>query len=129
GIRDRNVTGVQTCALPISEPQSGARHDSRALEESGWAAILDHEHVSWIADSAYSKYSALTPIRKTTGRGRLDWEIIFNKVVASSRSPIGHAIGHLKQWKILATGYRGRLHELPETIAIFAKLELFRLGW
>src|SRR5699024_11408618 len=26
GIRDRNVTGVQTCALPISRGQGGQRH-------------------------------------------------------------------------------------------------------
>src|SRR5437868_11803419 len=42
GIRDRNVTGVQTCALPISEACRGApehcalatRHDSEVCERA-----------------------------------------------------------------------------------------------
>src|SRR5699024_11824504 len=32
GIRDRNVTGVQTCALPISRPAAAA-------SESGWQSL------------------------------------------------------------------------------------------
>ena len=47
----------------------------------------------------------------------------------SIRSHVEHAIGHLKQWKTIATGYRGRLTELPESIATITRLELFRLGW
>jgi hypothetical protein len=36
---------------------------------------------------------------------------------------------HVKNWKILATGYRGRLAELPDIIRIIAALEFYRLGW
>src|SRR5450830_783493 len=36
GIRDRNVTGVQTCALPISYFQARKWHDQIVLEEDGW---------------------------------------------------------------------------------------------
>ena len=35
---------------------------------------------------------------------------------------------HLKNWKILATGYRGRLAELPNIIRIIT-LEYYRLDW
>ncbi|WP_255574701.1 transposase family protein [Austwickia sp. TVS 96-490-7B] len=49
--------------------------------------------------------------------------------MSSIRSHVEHAIGHLKQWKILATGYRGRLTELPDIIAVITRLELYRLGW
>src|SRR5438874_9664505 len=34
GIRDLYVTGVQTCALPISKPTGGCAISSRILEES-----------------------------------------------------------------------------------------------
>src|SRR5699024_11892204 len=37
GIRDRNVTGVQTCALPISG-RSGARRDG--IPTVGWATTI-----------------------------------------------------------------------------------------
>jgi hypothetical protein len=36
---------------------------------------------------------------------------------------------HLKNWKILATGCRGRLSELPNIIRIITALEFYRLGW
>src|SRR6266704_5060487 len=35
GIRDRNVTGVQTCALPISAQQEGIRTQAVAAELAG----------------------------------------------------------------------------------------------
>ena len=115
--------------IAVSDPLPGSRHDSRALAESGWAQILEDGKASWIADSAYCKYSALTPIKKSKNRERLDWEIECNRNIASYRAPIEHAISHLKNWKILSTGYRGRLRELPEIIAIITKLERYRLGW
>lgn len=115
--------------IATSDPVPGSRHDAKALELTGWDDILDHDHVSWIADSAYTATTALTPIKKTPGRDRLDWEKEFNRDVASLRAPIEHAIGHLKNWKMLAKGYRGRLADLPGIIRVITKLELYRLGW
>ncbi|MBW3086921.1 hypothetical protein KEM60_03150 [Austwickia sp. TVS 96-490-7B] len=46
----------------------------------------------------------------------------------SIRSRVERAIGHLKQWKILATGYRGRLAELPDIFATTTRIELCRIG-
>ncbi len=48
--------------------------------------------------------------------------------VASLCAPVEHAIAHLKNWRILATGYRNRPQELPLAIETVAKLELYRLG-
>src|SRR5699024_11938279 len=39
GIRDRNVTGVQTCALPISYMEKVASHWSRAQLKSAREAV------------------------------------------------------------------------------------------
>src|SRR5699024_11462561 len=36
GIRDRNVTGVQTCALPISYARVGYHRGLDALRAAGW---------------------------------------------------------------------------------------------
>ena len=115
--------------IAVSDPVAGARHDSAALELVGWADILEHAEGQWIADSAYIATTAITPIKKRVGIERLDWEKQFNQQIASLRAPVEHAIAHLKNWKILATGYRGRLNELPLVISIVTRLELFRLGW
>ena len=49
--------------------------------------------------------------------------------MASLRVAVERAIAHWKNWKILATGYRGRLPELPNLIRIITTLEYYRLGW
>lgn len=45
------------------------------------------------------------------------------------RAVIEGAIASFKKWKILSTGYRQRLIELPNIIASIIKLELRRTGW
>lgn len=115
--------------LAVSDPVPGSRHDAKALELCGWKTILDQVDVEWVAGTAYIATTALMPVKKTPGRERLDWEREYNRTVASLRAPVEHAIAHLKDWKILATGYRGRLAELPQLIALVTRLELFRLGW
>jgi hypothetical protein len=42
---------------------------------------------------------------------------------------VERAIAHLKNWKILATGYRGRLAELSDIIRTITALEFYRCGW
>ncbi|WP_219107835.1 transposase family protein [Austwickia sp. TVS 96-490-7B] len=115
--------------LAISPPVPGARHDSAALDLTGWSQILAENHTPWIADTAYIVHGARTPLTKKKGQERTDNEKHYNKEISSIRAHVEHAIGHLKQWKILATGYRGRLTELPDIIAVITRLELYRLGW
>lgn len=115
--------------IAVLDPVPGSRHDSIALDLCGWRDILDNSTQRWIADTAYIATTALTSIKKTPGRDRLDWEREFNKLVSSLRAPVEHAIAHLKNWTILSKGYRGRLQELPDVIAIVTRLELLRLGW
>ena len=64
-----------------------------------------------------------------TPRPRKQWQKTFNVTIASLRVGIEHCIAQLKNWKILKTGYRGPLHELPNIIQTITKLELYRLSW
>ena len=113
--------------VAVSDPVPGSRHDSAALRLCGWGEILTG--ADWIADTAYTAHGALTPIKKTPGRDRLRWEKDFNRAVSSTRAAIEHTIATLKKWKILSTGYRHRLSELPSIITLVTKLELYRIGW
>lgn len=113
--------------VAVSDPVPGSRHDSAALSLCGWDEILTG--ADWIADTAYTAHGALTPIKKTPGRDRLEWEKEFNRAVSSTRAAIEHTIATLKKWKILSTGYRHRLAELPNIITLVTKLELYRIGW
>ena len=113
--------------LSVSDPVPGARHDAAAIVLTGWDRAL--VEVDWIADSAYSATTATTPIRKPPGRDLTESQKTFNLDVSSFRCAVERCIAHLKNWKILATGYRARLNELPAIIRITTKLELYRLGW
>jgi hypothetical protein len=112
--------------LAVSGPVPGSRHDSAALTLTGWADEL--ANMDWLADTPYIATNAITPRKKRKGETRTEADKIWNKSVSSIRSAIEHAIRHLKEWKILATGYRGRLRDLPQIIHTITRLELYRTG-
>jgi hypothetical protein len=112
--------------LAVSDPVPGSRHDSTALRLTGWEEQL--ADLEWIADTAYIATNAITARKKSKGEPRTEADKIWNKSVSSIRSAIEHTIRHLKEWKILATGYRGRLRDLPQIIRTITRLELYRTG-
>lgn len=119
------ATDLSGRLLAVSSPAPGSRHDSKAIGLAGWKDKLHDGR--WIADTAYTGSGAITPIKRNPERDRLGWEYEFNATVSRLRSPVEHAIAHLKNWKILATGYRGPLDRLPLIIRAVSKLELYRL--
>ncbi|RRD03358.1 transposase, partial [Arachnia propionica] len=110
--------------VAVSDPFPGARHDARGIQECGWSDLLAEAKACWIADSACTATTALTPVKKKPNHPRTEWEKQFNKTIAGIRAKVEHCIAHLKNWKILATGHRGRLNELPAIIRIVTQLEL-----
>ena len=109
-----NIQIAATCRgdlVAVSEPFPGARHDARVIQECGWSDLFSETEATWVADSAYTATTAITPVKKS---------------IASLRAGIEHCIAHLKNWKILAKGYHGRLEELPAIIRIVTQLELLR---
>src|SRR5699024_11471437 len=71
GIRDRNVTGVQTCALPISwsgtKPQDPAKYLQGAILPGGQKGIEDDDPAAGIRDFL----SGI--VKKVTGKFDGDW--------------------------------------------------------
>lgn len=133
GKRHRQGLNIQVAAttsgslLGVSTPVPGCRHDRRAITECGWEALLDRR--DWIADPGYQGTTARTPKRKPPGKDLTNHEKEVNKSISSVRSAGERCIAHLKNWKILASGYRGILRELPNIIRIISRLEFYRLGW
>lgn len=66
---------------------------------------------------------------RRAGTVRKNWEKEYNRQVASLRAPVAHVIAQLKNWKILAKGYRPRLNELSLVITVLTRLELMQIGW
>jgi hypothetical protein len=113
--------------VAVSDPVPGSRHDAAAIEMTGWAATL--ADANWVADTAYQATNAITPKRKPRDHPRSESDKEYNRQVSSIRAAVERCISHLKNWRILKTGYRRQLKHLPRLIALVVKLELYRLGW
>lgn len=110
----------------VSDPVTGNRHDSAALEISGVLDGLDT--ADWMGDKGYIGNGMLTPIRKPQFRDLLDWEKEFNKAVNQIRYLIERAIANLKTWRILHVDYRRPLASFAGTISAVIALEFYRIG-
>jgi len=113
--------------VATSQPVCGAHHDAMVVDKTGWEDVLDQG--CWIADAGYIATGAITPVKKPLKGELTNAQKSYNKDIYHLRYVVEQCIAHLKNWKILKTGYRGRLCELPHTIHLVTQLELYRLGW
>jgi DDE superfamily endonuclease len=114
----------------VGEPIAGSIHDVRAFRETGLAAVLT-EHMNdnlVIADLGYRGEPLVTPVRKPPKGELSPAQIEANKYLSGIRSAVERCIAHLKNWKILATGYRRPLRKLALCLAAVAALEFYRLN-
>ncbi len=115
----------------VGDPQPGAMHDAKAWRSSGLAArFVGRLHADGgpggFADTAYRATGLTTPRTKTAGQPRTQSQIEFNRAIASRRASVERVIAHLKNWRLLATGYRGLLDRFPLLLDTIVKLEIHR---
>jgi DDE superfamily endonuclease/Helix-turn-helix of DDE superfamily endonuclease len=127
GLNLQVAADIQAGLLGVSAPLRGSVHDRKAFSECGWEDQLADASV--IGDPGYQGTPAITPRKKPKGGTLSIGDKANNKTISALRSAVERCIAHLKNWKILATGYRGRLAELPNVIRIITSLEFYRLGW
>lgn len=113
------------------DPVPGATHDSKAWHTSGLAArFAGRLHADGgpggYADTGYLGTGLLTSERKPRGEPMTSHAKDFNKMIASRRACVERTIAHLKNWRVLATGYRRLLADFPATLAVITRLEIYR---
>jgi hypothetical protein len=113
------------------DPTPGATHDSKAWRDSGLAdRFAGRLHADGgpggYADLGYLGTGLLTPIRKPKGQPHTRSAKAFNRDVASQRASVERVIAHLKNWRVLATGYRRLLRDFAATLTVVTKLEIYR---
>jgi len=110
--------------IAVSAPAPGSWHDVRAWNGSGFPeAFTDREN---IGDLGYLGTGMLTGRRKPPGRDRPESDKIFNQSISRLRAAVERAIAHLKDWKILATRFRGPLHRLPAIVKTITALVFYK---
>jgi len=115
----------------VGAPQPGAMHDAKAWRVSGLAALCAEQlHAAGgpggFADTAYTGTGLCVPRRRPDGQDLSESAREFNRAIASYRASIERVIAHLKNWKLLATGYRGLLDRFPMFLDTITKLEIYR---
>jgi hypothetical protein len=92
----------------VSRPYPGSWHDKHCYDEGGLAKVVAASG-GGVGDSGYQGADAVTPIKRKPGRELTGGERLFNASVASLRVGVEHAIAHIKNWRIMASRYRGHL--------------------
>jgi len=135
----RHVSGLNVQAVSdtvgrlvdVGDPQPGSRHDAPAFVDSGiaagWAAHLGDDGPGMLADKGYQGTGPATPYRKPPGRELTEARKTCNTALNRIRAAVERAISHLTNWKILDTGYRGRLSEFPDVLRTVTALEIYRV--
>ena len=135
----RSTCAGRTCrSSPIStagvadvgDPGNGARHDAAAFFISGiadrWATHLAPGGPGMIGDGGYQGTGAITPDKKPPGGELTTTQKSYNYSVNRLRAAVERAISHLKNWKILKTGYHRIMTAFPGVLRTVTGLEVFR---
>src|SRR5262245_45678390 len=133
GFNVQAVTSLDGRIVDTGDPQPGARHDSKAFVESGiadrWAGHYAPGGPGMTGDKGYLGCGIITPDRKPPGGELPDGQKAYNTSVNRIRAAAERGIAHIKNWKILKTGYRGRLTEFPDLLRTVTRLEIYRVWW
>ncbi|WP_327591591.1 transposase family protein [Streptomyces chartreusis] len=113
--------------LAVSAPVSGSGHDMHAWRQSFFPdAFAGREGMG---DLGYVGSGLLTPRRKPRGQERSMGDKVANHSVNTLRAAVERAIAHLKDWKILATRYRGPLTRFALVAKTITALAFYKKGW
>lgn len=130
GLNVQAVADLAGRLVDTGLPAPGARHDSKALAESGiadrWASHLQPGGPGMLADLGYLGTAAITGTRKPRGAELTDVQRACNTAINSARAAVERAIAHLVNWKVLDTGWRGRLTDFPDVLRTVTGLEIYR---
>jgi hypothetical protein len=117
--------------VDVGDPVPGARNDAYAFDASGiaqrWAAHMDPNGPGLLGDKGYQGTGPHTPYKKPPGGELTHVQRECNRAHSSVRSAVERTIAHLTRWRILDTGWRGRLSEFPDLLHTVTALEIYRV--
>jgi DDE superfamily endonuclease len=82
-----------------------------------------------LADLGYLGLGLLTGYRGPPGADLREALKVVNRDLARLRAAVERALAHLKDWKVLATRYRGPLDAFSQVVRTVTALAFFRTAW
>jgi hypothetical protein len=117
----------------VGDPVPGARHDAAAFHVSGiaqrWAGHYTPDGPGMPGDGGYQGTGPTTPRKKPPGKDLTDKQKRYNYSINRLRAAVERAISHLKNWKILKTGYHRIMTSFPDVLRTVTGLEIFRIRY
>jgi hypothetical protein len=114
----------------VGDPVPGARHDAAAFFLSGiaerWADHYAPGGPGMLGDGGYQGTGPTTPAKKPPNGELTDEQRRYNYSLHRLRAAVERAIAHLKNWKILKTGYHRIMTDFPDVLRTVTALEVFR---
>jgi hypothetical protein len=114
----------------VGDPVPGARHDAAAFFISGiaqrWAGHNTPDGPGMIGDGGYQGTGPTTPYKKPPGGDLTGKQKAYNYSINRLRAAVERAIAHLKNWKVLKTGYHRIMTDFPDLLRTVTALEIFR---
>ncbi|HEX6073720.1 MAG TPA: transposase family protein, partial [Micromonosporaceae bacterium] len=123
GVNIQAVVDVHGRLIGVSRAFPGSRHDRWCFEQAGFGGILAHSG-GGVGDSGYQGCGLVSPIKKKPGVDRSEHDIEFNTGVAKIRVGVEWGFSHLKNWRILASRYRGDLSRIDSVIQAVTGLQI-----
>jgi transposase len=122
------ISDLDGNVLAVSEPVPGNRHDTVALEETGFDLLLKLAG-DVIADKGYQGTGYVTPVKKPKGGELLMREEEYNSWVSGLRAAVERAVANIKTWRILHTDYRRPLKTYKSSFNAAIGLYFFELSF
>ncbi|MGH3886003.1 MAG: transposase family protein, partial [Pseudonocardiaceae bacterium] len=120
GMNVQAIVDVHGRLVATSTAHPGSRHDSRCFGQAGFAALV--VSAGGVGDAGYQGCELITPIKKKPGVARAESDIEFNTALAKIRVGAEWGIGHIKNWRILASRYRSDLSRIDTVIQAVTRL-------
>ena len=109
--------------LAITDPAPGARHDVYAYRFHQLERFLDE---STLADKGYLGLGLLTPTKRKAGVKMRAAIKKNNRRINRLRSVVKRTIAHIKNWRVLHTGFRRSLGSYSRVFSSGAGADFFR---
>lgn len=121
-IKNVVLVGKHKKILYLSETYEGSVHDKKIADE---AEIEFEKTIELLQDSGFQGFNptnaiVIMPEKKPKGKELTENQKQENKVKASQRVVIEHAIGQVKVWRILKDKIRSYRHRLRDEVMLIA---------
>ena len=117
GVNLQLFVDVHGRLIAVSPSFPGSWHDIHCLREAGWVELLKHLGHA-LGDLGYEGEpdAVNTPIKKKPKIDLIENQKEFNTRFARIRVAVEWGVGHLKNWRILATRYRSDLERIDTDV-------------